>query len=188
MRASTTNRRACAIAACLFVAVACGGQSEDEGSPGGVTTKDSGGGVGPFDSGGINPGDATVDPTTDAGKPPKPKAMGSPCSADADCAAGLTCHAQFPGGACTKDCAADADCAGKGGSVGACIDSLCFAACSTSADAGAPVDGGKPKAPCKNKAFECVSVPGKADPVCMPQGDGGGGDDDGGEADSSASD
>jgi hypothetical protein len=120
----------------------------------------------------------------------RPKQIGSPCAADTDCTTGLTCNMTFPGGMCTKACAMDGDCAGKGGSVGACLMMLCFASC-VGPDAGVLTEAGTPKAPCKNKAFDCEPITGHTPTyACVPNPEAGTGDDgggtDGGETDSSA--
>ena len=90
---------------------------------------------------------------------------------------------------CTKACTADTDCAGKSGTTGACVSSMCFALCALDADAGAgDSDGGKPKAPCKNKAFACATPPGRTDLVCMPGEDAGTEPEDSGVEDSGLTD
>jgi hypothetical protein len=167
----------------VVVAVACSSSS-----PGGSGMPDAS--TNGMDSG--SPGDDSG-PILDTGAPveagPRPKQIGSPCTADTDCTTGLTCNMTFPGGMCTKACAMDSDCAGKGGSVGACITMLCFASC-VGPDAGVLTEAGTPKAPCKNKAFVCEPITGHT-PIyaCLPNaeagtGDGGGGPGDGGGMDS----
>jgi hypothetical protein len=84
----------------------------------------------------------------------------------------------------------DTDCAGKGGSYGACILMLCFASC-PGPDAGVLTEAGTPKAPCKNKAFDCEPVTGHMSAyACLPNPEAGvtegGPGDDGGGTDSSA--
>lgn len=68
------------------------------------------------------------------------KVAGTACSADSDCAAGLSCRAlgaftdagcTTGAKACTKPCTIDADCAALGGSF------KCFAACDGSRACGA---------------------------------------------------
>src|SRR5262249_31342323 len=127
MRASKTNGRVTclAVAGCLLALIACSGQAENKPN----ATPD-------IDSGTTSPLDGSTPPVGDAGKVAKPKALGSPCTSDPECAQGLTCNTTFPGGLCTKACTADADCAGKRGSVGACINALCFAACNVEPDGG----------------------------------------------------
>jgi hypothetical protein len=123
------------------------------------------------------PGDdsGTTIPTYDGGRPPKLKDIGSPCTTSAECRSGLMCDTSFPGGLCTKACTMDMECTGKRIS-GACVGNLCFAACVM----GAVSDAGVPKPPCKNKAFDCVPVPGHAGMVCLPPSVDGGGMGDGG--------
>jgi hypothetical protein len=194
MRGSTTTARAFALAGFMGAIAACAGETDQ--SPATTPPADAGNGI---DSGGGKPGtgpddtpDAAVDPGggADGGpKVPKPKAIGSPCTADADCAPTLSCDPAFTGGMCTKTCAADTDCAGKGGAVGACVDTKCFASCTVDADAGATdEDAGKTKGPCKNKTFACVAVPGRVDPACLPGADDGGTDSGVVPADAAASD
>ena len=172
MGASTTTGRLFALAGCIALTMAaCSGQTADTTDNDGGTSSPDAGKVTPAggDDTGSNGPDGSIPPASDAGKPSKPKAIGSPCSLDSDCDSSLTCNTTFPGGLCTKTCAADAECGGKQGSVGACINALCFAACAAATDAGAvPDDGGKPKSPCKNKAFNCETVPGETAQICVP--------------------
>jgi hypothetical protein len=171
------------ISGSLVVAVACSSSSPTGGGPQDASTMDSGGSG--DDSGMVLDTGAPVE----AGM--HPKAIGSPCLADTDCATGLTCNMTFPGGMCTKACAGDGDCMGRGGSVGACIMMLCFAAC-PGPDAGVLTEAGTPKAPCKNKAFDCEPITGHTPTyACLPNAEAGAGDgggDDGGGMDSSAAD
>jgi hypothetical protein len=110
--------------------------------------------------------------TIDASKPPRLKAIGSPCSADADCTSG-TCDTTFPNGMCTKTCATDPDCSEKGNKTGAaCLGTTCYEFCKD-VDGGTVDDAGKVEGPCKNKAFQCVTVPKETAPVCMPNPDAG---------------
>ena len=170
----------------VVVAVACSSSS-----PGGNNTTPDASTNG-MDSG--SPGDdsGTIPDTGGSAldAAPHPKQIGSPCLVDTDCTAGLTCNMTFPGGMCTKACVMDGDCAGRGGSVGACLMMLCFASC-VGPDAGVLTEAGTPKAPCKNKAFDCVPITVHTPTyACVPNaeagtGDGGGGDD-GGGMDSSA--
>ena len=182
------NSRGLVVASILgsvVAAVAC--SSSSPGGNGNVPDASTSG----MDSG--PPGDDSGS-ISDTGAPveagPRPKQIGSPCTADTDCTTGLTCNMTFSGGMCTKACAMDSDCAGKGGSVGACITMLCFASC-VGPDAGVLTEEGTPKAPCKNKAFDCEPITGHTPAyACLPNaeagaGDGGGVTDDGGGTDSS---
>jgi hypothetical protein len=84
---------------------------------------------------------------------------------------------------CTKSCAMDTECAGRGGSIGVCLNSICYASCVPAVDAGASDDGGAPEggasAPCKNKSFACLEAPGHTSMACQPapETDAAGGDD-----------
>ena len=178
------NARRTAWMACC-VLVACGGDAVTSGTPDASTPVTSGGG----DDSGVPAGDdggtVTPPPSGDASTPkPKldggaPKAIGSPCTAGTDCASG-TCDTSVPNGACAKTCAMDSDCTEKGNKTGAvCLQTNCVELCKQ-VDAGAPVaDGGKPPAPCKNKAFSCETVPGASAPVCIYDADASTGDDGG---------
>jgi hypothetical protein len=170
----------------VVVAVACssspgGNTTTPDAATNGMDSGSSGDDSGPIADTGASP--------VEAG--PRPKQIGSPCTTDSECTTGLTCNLTFPGGMCTKACAMDSDCAGKGGSVGACITMLCFASC-VGPDAGILTEAGTPKAPCKNKAFECEPITGHTPTyACIPNleagvGDSGGGPGDGGGTDSSA--
>jgi hypothetical protein len=182
MGASRTTSRVFALAGCIALTMAaCSGQTDDTNN-GNTSTPDSGNVTPPAggDDAGSNPplDDGSAPQADDAGKISKPKAIGSPCSVNSDCDPALTCNTTFPGGLCTKTCAASAECTGKQGSVGACINALCFAACAAPVDAGTvDADAGKPKSPCKNKAFSCQSVPGETQLICVPPTDDGGVDD-----------
>jgi len=181
MRVTTTNVRAFALTGSVLMAIACAGQTADgPPSPGGTGATGDSGTSGPSSNGNGDLDAGTPGVVADAGRTPKPKAVGSPCAADTDCAGGLSCNASFPNGMCTKACTTDTDCAGKSGTTGACVNAMCFALCAVDADAGAidadggaDADGGKPKAPCKNKSFECATPPGRTDLVCLPPGDAG---------------
>jgi hypothetical protein len=165
----------------VIVAAACSSST-----PGGGTMQDASTNPG-MDSGGDSGSNLDTGSPVEAGA--KPKQIGSPCVADTDCATGLGCNMMFPGGMCTKTCGMDSDCAGKGGSVGACIMMLCFASCA-GPDAGVLTEAGTPKAPCKNKAFDCEPVTGHMTAyACLPNPEAGvtdSGTDDGGGTDSSA--
>ena len=161
----------------VVAAVAC--SSSSPGGSGTVPDASTNG----MDSG--SPGDDSGS-ISDTGAPveagPRPKQIGSPCMADTDCSTGLTCNMTFPGGMCTKACAMDSDCAGKGGSVGACITMLCFASC-VGPDAGVLTEAGTPKAPCKNKAFDCEPITGHTPTyACLPNAEAGAVDGGGEEA------
>lgn len=67
--------------------------------------------------------------------------VGGPCREDVDCAAGLRCDKDDPGGECTKACASDAEC----GPQGACnAEKECLQACK------APED-------CKRAGYTCIT-------------------------------
>jgi hypothetical protein len=172
------NSRGVVFASILGSVVVAGGCSSSPGGNGTVPDASTNG----MDSG--SPGDDSGS-ISDTGAPveagPRPKQIGSPCMADTDCTTGLTCNMTFPGGMCTKACAMDGDCAGKGGSVGACITMLCFASC-VAPDAGVLTEAGTPKAPCKNKAFDCEPITGHTPTyACLPNAEAGTGDDGGGQ-------
>jgi Cys-rich repeat protein len=57
--------------------------------------------------------------------------VGGACKATADCASGLTCDTDDPGGLCTKPCTADGEC-GTGNVCSA--EKKCYKACATAAD------------------------------------------------------
>ena len=193
MRAGTTLGRSQVLAvACILAAAACssdnkaGGSSDastpDSGTTVGNDSSTTGGGDdSSTTSGGDDSGVDAGIPTGDGGKPPAPKELGSPCTGTTVCETTLSCNLTLPNGICTKACMTDADCGGTR-IPGVCINSLCLASCVSSAatDAGA-TDAGPPKSPCKNKAFDCESVPGETVMVCVLAPDAGA-DNDGGAA------
>jgi hypothetical protein len=193
-----TARGAFSGAAVILVAMtACGGDDNAGRAPstGASTTSAGSGGSaasvvstsssttgGPTGSGGsTGSGGATGSGGTSGGPDagPRPKAIGSPCAADVDCVAGLHCDTSFVKGMCTKSCAMDNECTGRGGAVGVCLVSTCYASCVPAVDAGASDDAGT-TAPCKNKSFACMEAPGHTSMACQPSPDtdAGGTDDD----------
>lgn len=57
--------------------------------------------------------------------------IGGPCKGDADCARGLFCATDDPGGQCMKKCSSSADC----GQGAVCSDEKkCYRACQSNAD------------------------------------------------------
>jgi hypothetical protein len=173
--------RGCVLAAAsALVVIACGGGTDQPGPADGSTNPLGGdSGVPAYDSG-------MPPPPGDGGKVTKPKALGSPCTMDAECETGLMCNTSIAGGLCTKSCTMNGECTAKGGAVGACVQSICFAPCDVAADGGSIVDdAGKTKAACKNKALVCTAVAGATAPICLPNPDAGAGDD-GGPGDATA--
>jgi hypothetical protein len=175
---ATTRRSSTFVVACLLATAACSG--DDTKSGGTMTTPDASkpvvdSGVMTGDDSSVTPpGDDSSTPMADAGHG-RPKDIGSPCMATTDCRPGLTCDTTIAGGMCTEACMMDADCVANSRTTSACVDMKCYATCMpTAAGEGGVVDmdggeAGAPKAPCKNKAFDCVASPaGGAAMVCMP--------------------
>lgn len=69
-------------------------------------------------------------------------AIGGSCASNADCADGLRCLTEDPGGQCTKSCATDSDC----GSGSLCNEEKeCYVVCTTDAQ-------------CRPLPYKCVGT------------------------------
>lgn len=94
---------------------------------------------------------ACATPEAKTGAPSGQSPVGGACTKDSDCAAGMTCDKDDPGGQCEKKCTSIADC----GANAVCNpEKECAPACKTSSDcrAGYACTGAAPDLYCDDAA------------------------------------